>query len=202
MSNKADFYYFDGKVFQKAMTLNSAKGLPLNKIEDELHYLVGDEVETFLTLSKIKKLCFFHLKNLNSLMYILTDNGWELITTESMEIADRKLAVIDRANIIVKPVLRVEVDEKKDFNIYEFSELEVIGEGLPIVRPVPNIKAIDRLELDSLNPDNLRLEGDVVIAFMNNKNCEVLEIGNLNKLTTEAMKFRDGIVVIINDEEV
>ena len=107
--NKVDteFYYFDGKEFQKCLTHNSCEGLPLNnQVQDLVSYLGKDKDEVFTTLAKVQNSCNFQLGNVESEFYILSGDQWELVMTESMNLHPNGLGLFDRVAITLTNITK------------------------------------------------------------------------------------------------
>lgn len=113
----SEFYYFDGVDFRRCLTLSSVEDFSLDKnVEDNLFYFSKDGVENLLGFSKIKDTCKYYLEKAESFLYILTENGWEMIVTEDMDIRNKDLEVYDKMNIIIKPSINIVPDERVTFD--------------------------------------------------------------------------------------
>lgn len=161
-----EFYYYDGEIFQKCLTLNNTK-VPVNKEYEDLAYFISDNtVETFLTVGKIENKCLYDLENTKAHFYMLTNRGFELVTTESMNVRAMGLDTKDFVDITVKPVLLVSINER--FNINKLDNLKDINTyevANPVVRVVPIIGSSEYFNLAAIDLNNLSRKENIKILL-------------------------------------
>ncbi|MGL5068461.1 MAG: hypothetical protein ACRC6T_11695 [Sarcina sp.] len=199
-----EFYYYDGESFQKCLTLNNTK-VPINKDYNDLAFFtVNAQIETFLTLGKIENKCLYDLNNTKAHFHILTDRGFELVTTEAMNVRAAGLDTKDFVDILVKPVLVVSIEEI--FNINKLNELKNIDtyETVnPVVRVVPRSDITDIFKLGKLDLSKILLTNEnAVITFINNINTEVIEVINLKRTNLNNLTNTENIKILLNEKEI
>lgn len=117
-------YYYDGNKFQRCLNTDTISGLPLDKrVEDLALFLeTGGNVNTLLSEIKAMETCFYDMREVPKLLYILTDRGWELILSEDMNVRPKGLHTIEQLTVLVKEVLDVVTNEVFELPQGQFTE--------------------------------------------------------------------------------
>lgn len=182
----SEFYYFDGVEFQRCMTINSSKGIPIDKeVEDYLQYIGRDTIETLLTFSKIEKRCLYKLENVNSYLNILTPKGWELVTTDTMNIRAKELDTKSTVIITISNPLPVDITDTTNLPILNIPALEVKGIPNPIVRPVPKVLAKATITFNNLSIVNTNTTTELIITKSVPMDVAITDKLLLNKINTD-----------------
>lgn len=199
-----EFYYYDGETFQKCLTLNNTK-VPVNKDYDDLAFFtVNNTIETFLTIGKIENRCLYDLENTKAHLHILTDRGFELITTETMNVRAAGLDTKDFVDITVKPVLLVCVNEKLNINkLNNLKNINAYEIANPVVRLVPRSDITDIFELKKLDLlERIEANENAIVIFTNNINTDLVERLNLERIKLISLSSKENIKILLNEIEI
>ena len=199
-----EFYYYDGETFQKCLTLSNTK-VPVNNDYDDLTFFtVNNTIETFLTIGKIENRCLYDLDNVKAHFYILTDRGFELVTTEAMNVRAAGLDTKDFVDITVRPVLLVCVNEKLDINkLDNLQDINTYEIANPIVRLVPRSDITDIFELKKLDLlERIEANENAIVIFTNNINTDLVERLNLKRIKLINLISTESIKILLNEIEI
>lgn len=193
-----EYYYFDGVKFQKCITLNSTKGLALDKnVEDYAKYISSDGIETLLTFAKAEKGCLYNPERVEGILNILTPNGWDSIITEDMNVRPKGLDTKDTVNISVREVLLVKVNDRVTLPIFSIDKLSLKDNFDGEVRKVPKAEIGDRVNMSKIDISTIS-GGDGVIVGKLIPNIYVVEDRcNMPNDNVNTIDMFDGIVITL-----
>lgn len=199
-----EFYYYDGETFQKCLTLNNIK-VPVNQdYQDLASFISNGKIEKFLTVGKIENKCFYDLDNIKAYFHILTDRGFELVTTESMNVRAAGLNTKDFVNVTVKPVLLIAINEKIKINkIENFKNLNSYEVVDPIVRLVPRSDVTDIFNLEKINlQKEIAVVANAIVIFNDNINKNIVEKINLSRIDLQNLSSIEKVKILLNEIEI